>query len=384
VVVGTRMATLGPMANLKEGDVEQYMFRLRGKLPPSQLKRTTALGRMEVVWKSAMGEHGKLQSNVVQRKLPTARAVEVHMVSVPHEVALETPFEVECVVSNTSSKEQQLSLHFESMPGRTGGLVFDGVSGRELGRLKPHGNLQFSFSLIALDTGITKLTGLHLVDVISEQRFDLGSLTDIFVQPAEEVLEVENTSGSARTKGAAYLVFSTENAGMLSIHWSDKPVDGALAAFVPKVPVSRFKFTTNGGRAELIRDCGGVKVRRFYEGFAMFLKAARSFDARFTHILNLPKLQVAIYFNDENQAVSKIPLGPNFVTFENIKAAAVIPMLDPSLNVRTMQTRMFQQVAEKVGATVAFDGGGTGRRSGRADVGFLKKSDTKSSFDVQS
>eukprot|EP00966_Prymnesium_polylepis_P238944 5525753-Prymnesium_polylepis.1 len=65
------------------------------------------------------------------------------MVSVPHEVALETPFEVECVVSNTSSKEQQLSLHFESMPGRTGGLVFDGVSGRELGRLKPHGNLQF-------------------------------------------------------------------------------------------------------------------------------------------------------------------------------------------------------------------------------------------------
>jgi len=97
VVVGTRMATLGPMANLKEGDVEQYMFRLRGKLPPSQLKRTTALGRMEVVWKSAMGEHGKLQSNVVQRKLPTARAVEVHMVSVPHEVALETPFEVEVI-----------------------------------------------------------------------------------------------------------------------------------------------------------------------------------------------------------------------------------------------------------------------------------------------
>jgi hypothetical protein len=48
-----------------------------------------------------------------------------------------------------------------------------------------------------------------------QQRFDLGSLTDIFVQPAEEVLEVENTSGSARTKGAAYLVFSTENAGML-------------------------------------------------------------------------------------------------------------------------------------------------------------------------
>ena len=58
----------------------------------------------------------------------------------------------------------------------------------------------------------------------------------------------------------------------------------------------------------------------------MFLKTARSFEARFTHILNLPKLQVAIYTNDENQAVSKIPLGPNFVTLEKVKAAAVIPV----------------------------------------------------------
>jgi len=376
VTTGTHMTSLGPMAYLKEGDVEQFMFRLRGKLPSSQLKRTTALGRMEVVWKSTMGEPGRLQSNVVQRKLPGARAVEVNVTSVPHEVALETPFDVQCVATNTSSKEVQLFLHFEPVPGRTGGFVFDGVSGRGIGSLAPYATLTFSFSLIALDTGILKLNGLYLFDAISEQRFDVVALADIFVQPAEEVHEVENTSGSARTKGAAYLTFSTENSGMLSLNWSDKPVDGALAAFVPKVPVSRFKFTTNNGRTELIRDCGGVKVRRFYEGFAMFLKTARSFDGKFTHISNLPKLQVAIYFNDEKQAVTKVPVGPQFVTFESVKAAAIIPLLDPSLNVRTMQTRMFQQVAEKVGATVAFDGGGTGRRSGRADVGFLKKSDT--------
>ena len=58
----------------------------------------------------------------------------------------------------------------------------------------------------------------------------------------------------------------------------------------------------------------------------MFLKTAKSFNARFTHISNLPKLQVAIYFNDENQVVSKVPVGPNFITFEKIKAAAIIPV----------------------------------------------------------
>ena len=84
--------------------------------------------------------------------------------------------------------------------------------------------------MIALDTGILKLSGVHLYDALSEQRFDVGSLGDIFVQPAEEVVEVENTSGSARTKGAAYLVFSTENAGML-VRWSARPQGGATASF---------------------------------------------------------------------------------------------------------------------------------------------------------
>jgi len=344
-------------------------------LPPAQLKRQSALGRMEVVWKSAMGENGRLQSNVVQRKLPAARLIDVQPVHVPSEVALETPFEVTCVVSNTSNKDQNLSLHFNVAPGQTGGFVFDGVSGRSLsGTLKPHATQTFSFSLIALDTGIQKLNGLYFYDSVSEQRLDAGPLADIFVQPAEEEDEIINNSGSAPTKGACYLVFSVENAGCLLLHWSDKPVDGALAAFVPKIPASRFKFTTNGGRAELIRDCGGVKVKRFYEGFTMFLKTARSFDARFTHIVNLPMLPVAIFLSDEEQRVIKVPLGvPNAAGFDGVRAAAVLPALDPALNVRTMQTRMFQQIGEKAGATVAFDGGGTGRRSARAEVNFLKK-----------
>ena len=47
-----------------------------------------------------------------------------------------------------------------------------------------------------------KLNGLYFYDSISEQRLDAGPLADIFVQPAEEVDEVVNLSGSAKTKGA--------------------------------------------------------------------------------------------------------------------------------------------------------------------------------------
>lgn len=58
----------------------------------------------------------------------------------------------------------------------------------------------------------------------------------------------------------------------------------------------------------------------------MFLKTARSFEAKFTHMSNLPDVRVSIYLSDENQAVSKVPLGPNLLTFDKVKAAAIIPV----------------------------------------------------------
>ena len=60
--------------------------------------QVSTLGRMDVVWKTSMGEAGRLQSNTVQRKLPAARGVEIHLVSAPSEVALAAPFEITCSV----------------------------------------------------------------------------------------------------------------------------------------------------------------------------------------------------------------------------------------------------------------------------------------------
>jgi hypothetical protein len=49
----------GHLAYLKAGDTQQYMFRLRGKLNAAQLQQAATLGRMDVVWTSAMGEAGR-------------------------------------------------------------------------------------------------------------------------------------------------------------------------------------------------------------------------------------------------------------------------------------------------------------------------------------
>ena len=116
------------------------------------------------------------------------------------------------------------------------------------------------------------------------------------------------------------------------VPWTLRPpgCSGRYALHAPVAPTSAVLPLASRARCSLrttpALQIGRSQVRRFYEGFAMFLKTAKSFNARFTHISNLPKLQVAIYFNDENQVVSKVPVGPNFITFEKIKAAAIIPV----------------------------------------------------------
>ena len=77
---------------------------------------------------------------------------------------------------------------------------------------------------------------------------------------------------------ACYLVFSETNSGSLYLHWSDAPIDGALACAY--VPALRFKFTVNGGRFEICREVGGLKTKRFYEGWAYFAKTARAHEGR--------------------------------------------------------------------------------------------------------
>lgn len=80
------------------------------------------------------------------------------------------------------------------------------------------------------------------------------------------------------------------NGGCLLLHWSESPVEGALASFAPSEPAPAHKFTTNGGRSELCREVGGPNVKKFYVGWLSFVKAASSFGGRFQFRSNLSKL----------------------------------------------------------------------------------------------
>lgn len=69
----------------------------------------------------------------------------------------------------------------------------------------------------------------------------------------------------AELGSGCYLTFSPASQGTLFINWSETPVDGALAFFRPNKTVPKFKFTTNGGRSELIRTIQGPQIKRYFQ-----------------------------------------------------------------------------------------------------------------------
>ena len=68
---------------------------------------------------------------------------------------------------------------------------------------------------------------------------------------------------------------------------------------------------------------------------------------------------MALYLNDEQSNVVRVRMGAA-VSLEGVRAVAVAPALAVGFEALTMEARFFQQVGDRIGASIALDGGGDG------------------------
>jgi hypothetical protein len=70
--LSTTLNTVNDIAYLKPGDIRQYLFRLESKSSNDpRVKASTTLGKMDIVWRSNLGETGRLQIGPLERKVVT-------------------------------------------------------------------------------------------------------------------------------------------------------------------------------------------------------------------------------------------------------------------------------------------------------------------------
>lgn len=144
----------------------------------------------------------------------------------------------------------------------------------------------------------------------------------------------------------AYLTFDAASQGTLLLTWSRRSVPTALMHFKPTKKVPDFKFITNQGRTELIRECQ-KDSRRYYQGWCAFMKGVKAFNGEVTLIDPSGPLKAQVWLHlSAGNAVIKMEIGSAY-EISGVDAVAVTPFDNKELDAKTLTCSLFCEKAER-------------------------------------
>ncbi|KAL9544021.1 hypothetical protein MBANPS3_007838 [Mucor bainieri] len=170
-------------------DVRQYLYMLSPRNADNdRISRTTnALGKLDIVWRSYMGDLGRLQTSQLTRKAPMLEDLEVQPFWIsegPVQITLEQPFKLGIRVKNHSSDNMKLVL--SSIKTKMGSVLLSGLSSRQLGEVGPAQSTDTQIEFFPLTPGLQRVGGLRVMDLLSGYTKDIDHICDIFVLSQSE------------------------------------------------------------------------------------------------------------------------------------------------------------------------------------------------------
>lgn len=171
----------GSVNLLDTGCSRQYLYCLKPQSSllkdPKMMQNATNIGKLDIVWRSNLGERGRLQTSQLQRMAPENGDLKVIIKDIPLKAYLEEPVNCTCHIINTSERSMELLLSLESNDS----VAWCGMSDTTIGTLKPGASMDIPLCFITLDTGIITISGLKLTDTFLKRVYDYDDLAQIFV-----------------------------------------------------------------------------------------------------------------------------------------------------------------------------------------------------------
>lgn len=178
----SKSLVFGQMNVVNPHDTRQYLYCLKpkpeAKNNPSALRQATAIGKLDIVWRTNMGDRGRLQTSQLQRMAPQYGDVRVTVEKIPSMVRLEEQFDVGLSITNICERVLELNLDFLNGGG---GSEWSGVSSRSLPPLQPGENTQLTLHIVPLQTGLQTIAGVRLTDTFLKRTYKYENLAQVFV-----------------------------------------------------------------------------------------------------------------------------------------------------------------------------------------------------------
>lgn len=193
--------------NMNHLDCRQYLYCLTPKkdvLRDDSLRGVTNIGKLDIVWKTNMGEKGRLQTSQLQRMAQGYGDIRVTVNSIPNIVCMGVTFTLSLNVANCSDRTMDLMMALQNerksrglsgttpamdssdinvvIPNATSpALVWTGVSNRHIGKLAPKSSLGLELSLIPRVPGLHSISGLRIVDTFLKRTYEHDEIAQVLV-----------------------------------------------------------------------------------------------------------------------------------------------------------------------------------------------------------
>ncbi|KAI3829296.1 hypothetical protein L1987_03416 [Smallanthus sonchifolius] len=184
--VSTREIFRPPILIKFGGGIHNYLYQLKSLLDgsaPTKFEGSNVLGKLQITWRTNLGEPGRLQTQQIIGNLIIQREIELKAMKVPSVIILEKPFTVSLSLTNlTENKlgpfEVFLSLS-DSQEEKT--LVGIGLKKMALPQVEAFTSLDFQMNLIPMEAGMQKISGITLFNTTEKKIYDPLPDIEIFV-----------------------------------------------------------------------------------------------------------------------------------------------------------------------------------------------------------
>ncbi|GLT75091.1 hypothetical protein SLA2020_468410 [Shorea laevis] len=182
----TREIFKPPILIRSDGGIYNFLYQLRFSSQDSgqlQVEGTNIMGKLQITWRTNLGEPGRLQTQQILGTPIARKEVELRLLEVPSLINLDRPFSVHLNLINHTDRELgPFEVCLSQNNSREEKVVMiNGLQTMALPQLEASGSTDFHLNLIATKLGVQRITGITVFETREKRTYDPLPDLEIFV-----------------------------------------------------------------------------------------------------------------------------------------------------------------------------------------------------------
>ncbi|XP_005174790.1 probable trafficking protein particle complex subunit 13 homolog [Musca domestica] len=143
------------------------------------LRAANTVGKLDIVWRSNLGEKGRLQTSQLQRLPFEYKDVRLEVIDAMNIVKIGEPFTFTCRVTNTAERPMDLMVKLPTPLDYN--CPYTGSAEFSLGVIDPGQYREFPMTICPSKLGLVKVTPLIFTNTLLQEQYTIEKVVDVFV-----------------------------------------------------------------------------------------------------------------------------------------------------------------------------------------------------------